>query len=221
MAINFGQVDAKTHLRLVRYAWLNPIAAAANAVVVSVDPSSAVTVGTALTQATAFATTAFFRHARRVTLVLTDASAGSGGLSVGVRITGTRFGIPLTEDLTVTCVNGSATTGTSENGYDSISSIVPFSVVSAASGDALTMGVTGDLGFPSPIDLVNDVQSIYKIVSGNVETIIAVSSTTVDTARAMLVQGTTITKANDVFEAQWLKSLLKDSPGLGNAGAFA
>lgn len=223
MAIELHQVEPRSHLRLVRYEFSNPIAAAANAVVASVDPSSAVTVGTALTQATAFANNITFRHARRVTLVLTDASGGAGGLSVSVRITGHRFGKTITEVVTTTCTDGSATTSTSAFAYDAISSIVPSAVTGAGAGDALTMGVTADLGLPHPIDLVGDVQLIYKVVSGNVETIIAPSSTTVDVVnrRSMLVHGTTITKANDVFEVQFLKSLNQDAPGCGNAGAFA
>lgn len=223
MAIELHQVEPHSHLRLVRYSFANPIAAAVDAVVASVDPSSAVTVGTALTQATAFANNITFRHARRVTLVLTDASGGAGGLSVSVVISGHRFGKALQETLTVTCTDGSATTGTSSFAYDAISSIVPAAVTSAGAGDALTMGVTADLGLPHPIDAVTDVQLIYKVVSGNVETIIAPSSTTVDVVndRSMLVHGTTITKANDVFEVQFFKSLKQDAPGCGNRGAFA
>lgn len=220
MAITQNNLDPSSQLRLARYIFQNPIAAAVNSIVTSVDPSG-LTLGAALTQATAFATTAVFRHARRPTLVLTDASGGAGGLSVTVRIKGSRFGVFQQEDLTVTCTDGNATTGTAENAYDQISSITTVTITSAASGDALTMGITGALGFPFAIDRVEDVQLIYKIVSGNTETIIAVSSTTVDVTRSMLVHGTTITKANDVFEVQLLRSLNKDTPGIGHQGAFA
>ena len=221
MAETFGQTEQKSLLRLRRYAFLNPIKDAVDNIVVSIDPSSAATVGTALTQATAFATTATFRHARRPTLVLTDASGGAGGLSVSVRINGHRFGKPLSEILTVTCVDGNATTGNATLCYDAISSIVPVQLTSTGAGDALTMGVTSALGLPWPIDLVTDVTRAVKIVSGNTETILAISATTVDIARSMLSHGTTITKANDVFEVELLVNLNADAPGLGNSGAFA
>lgn len=219
MAINASQLEQKSLLRLTRYTFANPIAAAANAIVTSLDPSSGATVGTALTQAAAFATTVTFRHARRATLVLTDASAGAGGLSVSVRIAGHRFGVPQSEILTVTCTDGSATTGTSTLCYDAISSIVPSALTSTGAGDALTMGISADLGLPFPIEIVTDVTRAVKIVSGNVETIIAISSTTVDVTRSMLVHGTTITKADDVFEVEFLVS--RTLPMFGNSGAFA
>jgi hypothetical protein len=222
MAINARQVEPKSELLFKTVVMPNPRATTVNFFVASVDPSSAVTVGTPLTLA-ATASGLKLRVPRKPTLVLTDASGGGGGLSVTVTFFGNRFGKAISETVTVTCTSGAATTGTCTQVFDQVTSVVPNTVTGAAAGDALTCGISGDgIGLPHPIDRVNSVVGIYKIVSGTEATAIAISSTTVDVANSSINHGGTITAANDTFEIHYFASVNKDDgTGYGNNGVYA
>lgn len=220
MAINLNQVDERSVLRLVREVIPNPRAATANFFVASVDPF-ALSVGQSLTLQSA-ASGLMLRCARRATLVLTDASGGGGGLSVTVEFFGHRFGKPISERVTTTCTSGAATTNTSTLVFDQITGVVVRTIVGAASGDALTCGISGDgLGLAYPIDRVNDVLSIVKLVSGTEQAPTAISASSVDVANSAFNHGGTITPANDIFVVTYLKSIKFDTPGLGNNGVLA
>lgn len=220
MSINLNQVDERSALRLVREVIPNPRAVTANFLVASVDPSG-LTVGQTLTLQAA-ASGFLLRCARKPTLVLTDASGGGGGLSVTVEFFGHRFGKPISERVTTTCTSGAATTSTATLVFDQVTSIVVRTISGAASGDALTCGISGDgLGLAFPIDKVNDVLSIVKLVSGVEQAPTAISATSVDVANSAFNHGGTITAANDIFVVTYLKSVKFDAPGLGNNGVFA
>lgn len=220
MGINANQLEQDSFLRLRREIIPNPLATTANKLVASVDPSG-LTVGTALTLQ-ASVSGLLMLPGRKPTLVLTDASGGGGGLSVTVTVFGTRLGLPVQCDITTTCTDGSATTAIGTVVMDQVTSIVPRDITGAASGDALTCGISGDgLGLANKIDQVNDVLSIVKIVSGTQQTPIAISSTTVDVTNSSINHGGTITAANDTFVVTYLVSQQKDAPGLGNSGVFA
>jgi hypothetical protein len=220
MAIVLNQVDERSALRMFREVIPNPRAVTVNYVVASVDPSG-LSSGSALTLA-ATASGLMFRVARKVTLVLTDASGGGGGLAATVEFFGHRFGKPINERVSVTCTSGAATTGTTTLVFDQITSVVVRTVTGAAAGDALTCGISGDgLGLAFPIDKVNDVLSIVKIVSGTEQTPIAISATSVDVANSSFNHGGTITAANDTFVVTYLKTIKFDTPGFGDNGVFA
>jgi len=220
MAINANQLEQLSYLRLRREVIPNPLATTANKLVASVDPST-LTAGAALTLA-ASVSGLLMLPGRKPTLVLTDASGGGGGLAVTVTVFGTRFGQPVQCDITTTCTSGSATTAIGSVVMDQVTAIIVRSITTAATGDALTCGISGDgLGLSAPIDAVNDVVSIVKIVSGTQATPIAISSTTVDVANSAINHGGTITAANDTFVVTYKASLQKDGPGLGQSGVFA
>src|SRR5687768_8703412 len=156
--MNLAQLAADSLLRSKREHYFAPEAVSVNKLVASVDPSSAVTVGTALTLQTA-ASVKLLRRARRPTLVLTDASGGAGGLSVTVKFVGSRWGQYLEETVTCTCTDGNATTATAANCFDEITQVMPLVKTSTGSGDALTCGIDGtSFGLDWPIDFVEDVQ---------------------------------------------------------------
>jgi hypothetical protein len=220
MSISLHQVDTDSHLRTETDIILNPRATTAALVVASVDPSTLAS-GQSLTLA-ATASGVAFRVARKVTLVLTDASGGAGGLSVTVQVNGNRFGKAISENVTTTCTSGAATTSTTTLVFDQVTSVVVRTITTAAVGDALTVGIDGTtLGLSKPIDSVNDVLSIQKLVSGVEQAPIAISSTTVDVANSAIVHGGTITAANDIFVVRYRAAVNKDDPGAGRNGVYA
>ena len=220
MSINLHQVDEDSHLRTHTDVISNPRATTANFVVASVDPSG-LSVGQALTLAST-ASGVIFRVGRKVTLVLTDASGGGGGLSVTVEVFGNRFGKAISERVTTTCTSGAATTSTTTLVFDQVTSVVVRDITTAAAGDALTVGIDGTtLGLSMPIDRVNDVLGIFKLVSGVEQAPIAISATTVDVANSAIVHGGTITAANDVFVVRYRAAVNKDEPGAGRNGVYA
>ena len=220
MSISLHQVDADSHLRTETENILNPRAATVAFVVASVDPST-LTSGQSLTLAAAVSGLAL-RVARKITMTLTDLSGGAGGLSVTVQINGHRFGKPISENLTVTCTSGAATPGTSTLVYDQVTSVVARVLTTTGAGDALTVGIDGTaLGLSKPIDSVNDVLSIQKLVSGVEQTPIAISSTTVDVANSAIVHGGTITANTDIFVIRYRAAVNKDDPGAGRNGVYA
>lgn len=220
MSGNLNQIDERSALRMIREVIPNPRAVTVNYVAASVDPSG-LSSGQALTLQ-AVVSGVMLRCARKLTLVLTDASGGGGGLSVTVEFFGHRFGKPISERVTTTCTSGAATTSTSTLVFDQVTSVVVRSISGAASGDALTCGISGDgLGLSFPIDKVTDVLSLVKIVSGTEQGPTAISSTTVDVANSSFNHGGTITAANDTFVVTYLKTIKFDAPGLGNNGVFA
>lgn len=219
--IVLNQVYERSALRMVREVIPNPRAVTANYVVAAgIDPTTLVS-GQALTLAST-ASGLMFRCGRKVTLVLTDASGGGGGFAATVEFAGHRFGKPITERVSVTCTSGAPTTGTTTQVFDQITSVTVRSVTGAAAADTITCGISGDgLGLAFPIDKVNDVLSIVKIVSGTEQTPIAISATSVDVANSSFNHGGTITAANDTFIVTYLKTCNNDEPGLGNNGVFA
>lgn len=215
--VNQKQLDAASLLRLETVVIPNPRATTVNLFVASVDPST-LTVGQTLTLAATG--TGMLRVGRKPTLVLTDASGGGGGLSVTVTFFGHRLGNPITETVSVTCTSGSATTGTSTKVFDQVTSVVVNAISTAATGDALTCGISGDgLGLPFTIDKVTDVVAFYKIVSGVEQSPIAISSTTIDIDNDSVNHGGTITAANDTFVIVAKRGVGADV--MGNNGVFA
>lgn len=219
MSINLHQVDEDSHLRTETETIANPRAVTANLIVASVDPST-LTVGQSLTLA-ATASAVALRVARKITLVLTDASGGGGGLSVTVQINGNRFGKPISENVTTTCTSGAATTVASTQVFDQVTSVVVRTLTSAAVGDALTVGIDGNaLGLSKPIDQVTDVLAIYRIDAGAEQAPIAISATTVDVANSAYIHGTAIA-ATDIFVIRYRAGTKKDEPGAGRNGVYA
>lgn len=220
MGINQNQLEQDSLLRLKTDVILNPLATSVNKLVASVDPST-LSSGASLTLQASVSGLLLY-PGRKPTLVLTDASGGGGGLSVTATFNGTRLGIPVSADVSVTCTDGSATTGICGTVMDQVTSIILRTITGAATGDALTCGISGDgLGLQNRIDRVEDVVSIVKIVSGVQQTPIAISSTTVDVTNSSINHGGTITAANDSFVVRYLVSQQKDAPGVGNRGVFA
>lgn len=220
MSINLHQVDEDSHLRTETEVIANPRATTANFVVASVDPSG-LSVGQTLTLASTASGVAF-RVGRKVTLVLTDLSGGGGGLSVTVQVNGHRFGKPISENVTTTCTSGAPTTNTTASVFDQVTSVVVRDITTAAAGDALTVGIDGTtLGLSKPIDKVNDVLGLFKLVSGVEQAPIAISASTVDVANSAIVPGGTITAANDIFVVRYRAALNKDEPGAGRNGVYA
>lgn len=216
--IDLPQVAKDSLLRSKKDFLFAPIAATTNYLVTTVDPST-LTVGTALSLTTA-ATGLMFRVARRVTLTLDDDDAG-GGLSVTVRINGQRWGQPIFELLTVTCVNGSATTSTSANVYDEVLSITPMVVTSADTGDDLVMGIDGtSFGLERPVDYLADVQSIINVSTNTEAAAVAISTTTVQVGAASggsyaggsYIKGITLA-ATDRWTVRYLQSVQNDLSG--------
>lgn len=211
------QIDANSLLRLEKVWILNPLATTTNFYVASVDPSG-LTVGNALTLTAAGGV--LTSCGRKPTLVLTDASGGGGGLSVTATFFGQLRGNPVSASVTTTCTSGSATTSTSTQVFDQITSIVVTAITGAGAGDALTCGISGDgLGLPFTIDKVTDVVGFFKFVSGVQAAPIAISSNTVDVTNGAVNHGGTITAANDIFLVVVKRGVATD--GMGNNGVFA
>lgn len=182
--IDLTQLAYDSLLRSREDFYFAPEAASAAKVVASLDPSSAATVGTAFTLA-ATVSGLMLRKARRVTMTLTDASGGAGGLSVTVLIVGQRWGQDVRELLTVTCTDGSATLGTSVNVYDQVLSVTPQILTSTGTGDALTCGIDGtSFGLRFPIDNLADVQSLINVSTNTEAAPTALSTTTVQAGAA-------------------------------------
>ena len=181
----------------------------------SVDPSG-VSAGGALTLAAAVSGKRL-RYPRLVTLSLTDASGGGGGLSATVTVTGQRFGEVKTADVTVTCTDGNETTATSTVMFDQITSATLKSKTSAASGDALKVGIDGtSLGLPQRISRVADVKFLGNVASGTEATPLAISTTTVDVANSA-IKGITVA-ATDNYQVEF-DAIGAD--GLGSLGVEA
>jgi hypothetical protein len=193
----------------------NPKAATKDHIVASVDPSG-VSAGGALTIAAA-ASGKRLRFPRLITLSLTDASGGGGGLSCTVTVTGHRFGVPVSEDITVTCTDGNETTATGTIVMDQVTAATLKSKTSAASGDALKVGIDGTvLGLPFRIAAVTSVKLICNTSSGTEAAPLAVSSTYVDVTNSA-IKGITVA-ATDNWEIQFDAD---GADGLGREGVEA
>lgn len=217
--IDLGQLAPRSLMRSKRDFYFAPEASSADKFVASVDPST-LTQGTALTLQTAVSGK-LLRRARRPTLVLTDASGGSGGLTITVFIEGARWGRYTSEYVTVTCTDGSATTTEATKYYDEITAIRPVAGVStAATGDALTCGEDGtSFGLDFPIRNVADVQSIINVSTNTEQSPTAISSTTVDAANSAITGITLAT--TDRWEVRYITSALAGNDGFGTVGVFA
>lgn len=218
--LTLNQVAKDSLLRGKRDFYFAPEIAQTAKVVASVDPSSAATVGTALTLATAVSGK-MLRRARRPTVSVTDASFVSGSaLSVTVQIVGQRFGMDVREQVTATATSGSILTATALNVYDEILSVTPTAITNAASGDALVVGIDGlAFGLDFPIDNVADVQSIINTASNVEAAPTAISSTSVITVATggsvfggsfIVVSALAVT---DRWEVRYLASVQRDGSG--------
>lgn len=224
--LTLPQFGKNSLMRQQRDYYFAPIAAATGWGVASVDPST-MTVGTALTLvAGQTAAGILLRRARKFKVTLTDASGGSGGLAMTFLIVGFRWGQRIQEYVSVTCVNGSATSTTTVNLYQELSSVTPvLGVTTAASGDAMTLDLDGTtFGLDFPIDNVADVIQIWNVstnteqVGGSVTT---VSSSTVDATpgpAGSFIKGITLA-VTDRWEVLYLSSMKQD--GFAQGGVFA
>lgn len=211
--IKLPQIADDSHLRLVREVIMNPRATNDALIVASVDPS---TIGAGGTCTIAFAH--MLRPARKITVTLNDDDAG-GGLTGRFQISGHRFGVPISEVVTVTCTDTNDTVGTTTLVFDQVTEVRILSLT-ADSGDDLTVGISGDgLGLMHPIDNVSDVLQVVKIVSGTEQTPLTLSSSNVSVANASFDHGGTITAANDAFVVTYRRSVKRDD--LGRKGVFA
>lgn len=224
--ITLPQIGKNSLLRQERDYYFAPIAAATGWAVASVDPST-MTIGTALTLVAGQAAVGILlRRARKFKITLTDASAGSGGLAMTFLVIGSRWGRQQQEYVTVTCVNGSATSTTTTLLYQELVSVTPVvGVTTAASGDAMTMDLEGTtFGLDKPIDNVVDVIQIWNVstnteqVGGSVTT---ASSTTVDATPGpggSFIKGITLA-TTDRWEVLYLSSVKQD--GFSQSGVFS
>lgn len=220
--LNFGQVGADSLLRSARDFYFAPIAATTNYLVTTVDPSTFTAGTTTLTLTTAGGL--MFRRARRFTMTLNDDDV-AGGLTVTVRITGQRWGQPVSEMLTVTCTDTNDTTGTSVNVYDQITEIKVMAVTADA-GDDCVCGIDGtSFGLDFPIDNTADVQSIINVSTNTEAAATAVSSTTVQAGAATggsvyggsYIKGITLADT-DRWEVRYLVS--RRTEGMGVQGLW-
>jgi len=201
--INTLQLSPNSALLLRRENYINPEIVDVDKVVASVDPSSAATVGTALTL-TAAVSGFLLRRARRVTVVVTDATVvAASELSVSILLVGFRQGIAITETVTATAVaSGTPVTGTSVALFDQVVSATPTRIANAAAGDALTVGISGGaFGLDRRILKVGSVCSIIQIENGTEAAPTAVSATTVDVAN-YCIQGIAL-DITDNWEIQY------------------
>lgn len=224
--IDTTQVGKNSLFRQHRDYYFAPIAAATGWAVASVDPST-MTAGTALTLVAGQAAAGIMlRRARKFKVTLTDASGGSGGLSVTFLLIGFRWGLQIQEYVTVTCVDGNATSVTTTNLYQEMLSCTPVAgLATAATGDAMTLDLDGTcFGLDYPIDNVVDVSQIWNVstnteqVGGSVTT---VSATTVDATpgpAGSFIKGITLA-TTDRWEVLYLSSKKRDGFGVG--GVFA
>ena len=215
--ITIPQLGADSLLRSRRDYYFGPIASDDDLIVASVDPSG-LTVGTALTLATA-ADGLLLRRARRITLTVNDDDAG-GGLSVSVKVIGARWGNYLEEILTATSTDTNDKVATSVNVFDQVTSIIPLAIT-ADSGDDLTMGIDGtSFGLDFPIDNVADVQSIINVSTNTEAAATAISSTTVQAGApsggslwgGSYIKGITLA-TTDRWEVRYLASRKVDGSG--------
>lgn len=216
--IDYSQLAPRSMLRYHRDHYFAPEGIVTNKIVASVDPSG-LTVGTALTLQTA-ANGLLFKFARRPTLILTDASGGSGGLTVTVLIIGARRGVAQQEYVTGTCTDGSATTTKATKYYDEIISVTPVnSLATAASSDALTVGIENtSFGLDFPIHAVADVISIINVSTNTEAAATAISSTTVDAANSAITGITLAT--TDRWDIRYISNL-GTADGFSTVGVFS
>lgn len=183
---NIDQISRDSFLRLRDVVVVFPRAATTNYIVASVDPSG-VSEGGSLTLA-ATASGLQQRFGRKATITATDASGGSGGLSLTVTIRGYRLGVYQEENVTVTCTDGNPTTATSTKVFDQFVAPLLRTKTNAASGDALVVGIDGaTIGLPFRINSVNSVKMINDAVSGTESTNQAISSSTVDVDNSAII----------------------------------
>lgn len=174
MSLTQLAVDSLLRSRICTYD--APIAATANYIVTTVDPSTKA-VGSTFTLVTA-ANGLMFRKARRVTMTINDDDAG-GGLSLTVRLEGQRWGQYVTEILTATATDTNDTLVTSVNVYDEVTAITVLAVT-ADTGDDVVFGISKlSFGLDLPIDQVADVQSIINVITATEQAAVAPSSTSV------------------------------------------
>lgn len=219
--IDLRLVAKDSLMRRKRDFYFGPEALSTTKIVNTVDPSGLSGNGAALTLQTNVSSL-LLNHARRPTLTLTDASGGSGGLALTVRLVMARWGVQFQEDVTVTCTDGSATTSKFNNVCDEIiSATLVGGFSTAAAGDALAVGIDGtSFGLDFPIDNIADVISIINNSTNTEASPTAISSTTVvagapsggSFAGGSYIKGLTLA-TTDRWTVQYLSSLRWDATG--------
>lgn len=186
--------------------------------VASVDPST-LDVGHVLTLTSLAPAALRLKNPRNVSVTIDDTDSG-GGLSVTVRVEGLRFGAVIHEDITVTAVDGSATTTNGSKVFDRVTRCSIVAVSNAGTGDTLTVGLAGSsaagtlIGLWEPIDSLEDILSLCRRNSGvAVSPPITPSATTVDVEQSALIcQAAAAT--TDVYEVVYRASRLRDAVSL-------
>jgi len=207
--ISAAQLADRSQLRLVREVIAYPKAVDDDLLVTTVDPNG-IAVGGTFTLAVSK-----LRQPRKVTMTIND-DDGGGGLSLTVRLVGTRNGLQVSENLTKTAADTNDAVATSVNYYEDITSITLLAKTADA-GDEVTFGITGgEFGLAHPIDRLEDVLAIWKIDSGTESAVIAVSTTTVDVDN-FAIKGQTVAATN-IWEIEYLRSGSRD--GFGTGGRF-
>lgn len=219
--MNLTQLAVESLLRSQRDFFFAPTAAGDALLVASVDPST-LTVGDNFTILT-LGNAKLLRRARRVTMTINDDDAG-GGLVVTARITGARWGLPVSEILTATSTNTNDLEALSKNVYDEITEIKLLNKT-ADTGDDVTFGLDGtSFGLDKPIDAITDVQLLINTSTNTEAAATAVSSTTVvvvatggTVAGGSYIKGITLA-ATDRWEVRYLASRRFD--GMGATGVW-
>lgn len=203
------QLGERSLMRVERFNVIKPRAADDDLLVTTVDPSG-VAAGAEFT----LAFNGKLRQARRITMTIND-DDGGGGLSVTAVVTGHRFGVKITEELTATAADTNDLAVTTTKFFDQVTSI-KMKAVTADSGDDVTFGIAGGgFGLPFPIDAITDVLMIARNNAGT-EGQIAVSSSSVDVDNSAII-GLTLAAADD-YEVEFLRSHERD--GFGSNGVF-
>lgn len=218
--LNLTNLGRDSLLRSRRDFFFAPIAATANKLVTTVDPSG-VSVGGTFTLVT-YANGLLQRRARRITMTINDDDAG-GGLNVRVRLTGQRWGVNITEILDATATDTNDTVATSVNVYDEVTEILLLAKT-ADTGDDVVFGIDGtSFGLDFPVDNIEDVQAIVNTSTNTEAAQLAISSTYViagenvpsggSLAGASYIQGITLA-TTDRWEVRYLSSLKVDYSGV-------
>jgi hypothetical protein len=100
-------------------------------------------------------------NARNITVTPVDASGSD--LAVTLKITGRRFGFPVTESISVT----GTTLGRGTEIFDEVTSIVITSIANAAASDAIKVGFDNRwVGLKMPFNTYKDVKMVFKVAAG-------------------------------------------------------
>lgn len=218
---NLTTIPVDSLRRYRRDHFFAPIAATTNQLVTTVDPSG-LAIGATFTLVT-YANGLLQRRARLVTMTIDDDDVG-GGLSVTARITGQRWGQSVSEIVTKTATDGTATSVTSVNVYDEVTEIKLLAATCDA-GDAVFFGIDGTaFGLDFPIDNTADVLSLVNVSTNTEQAQVAITSTVVQAGAATggvlaggsYIKGITLA-TTDRWEVRYLVSRKFDGSGVVGA----